>query len=50
MERLSDKQGFTDLSDEKTLLRAGAVLLAALQSLGSQRKRAALGGGAYNLV
>ena len=51
MERLhalSDKRGFTDLSDEKTLLRAGAALLAALQwsrSVRSANAPPSVGGG-----
>ena len=49
MERLSDKRGFTDFRDEKTLLRAGSALLAALKAVGSQRKCAALGE-SYNLT
>lgn len=43
MQSLSDKRGFTDFTDEKTILRAGSALLAALKAVGSQRKCAALG-------
>ena len=49
MDRLSDKRGFTDFRDEKTILRAGSALLAALQLVGLKRKCGALGE-AYNLV
>lgn len=49
MESLSDKRGFTDFTDEKTLSRAGSALLAALKAVRSQRKCAALGE-SYNLT